>query len=55
MYVDRDINVISTATGKTFRTYVTANTTAADAKLDIEVSNPLSDIELDNIVVRRVT
>jgi parallel beta-helix repeat protein/VCBS repeat-containing protein len=55
LYVDRDIDVISTSTGKTFRTYVTANTSAADAKLYIEVSNPLSDIELDNIVVRRVT
>ncbi|MBP9779339.1 tandem-95 repeat protein [Candidatus Gracilibacteria bacterium] len=55
LYVDREIDVISTASGKTFRTYVTAQATASDAKLDIEVSNPLTSIELDNIVVRRVT
>lgn len=55
LYVDRALDIVSTATTKTFRTYVTANTTAADARLDILVSNPSTDIELDSIVVRRVT
>ncbi len=35
--------------------YITANADVSDARLDFEVSNPSSDIELDTIVVRRVT
>lgn len=55
LYVDRVLDIVSTASTTTFRTYVTANTTALDASLDFIVSNPSTDIELDSLVVRKVT
>lgn len=54
LYVDREFDVVATATGNTFKAYVKANTDAADAQLDFILSNPGSDAEFDNIVVRQV-
>lgn len=53
-YIDRDLDIVSTSTGTTFKAYVKANSTAADARLDFIVSNPSTATEFDNIVVREV-
>ncbi len=55
LYADRVIDVVSTASGKTFSSYITANADVSDARLDLEFSHPGEDIELDTVVVRRVT
>jgi parallel beta-helix repeat protein/VCBS repeat-containing protein len=54
LYADRVIDVVSTASGKTFSSYITANATVSDARLELEFSNPGMDIELDTVVVRQV-
>lgn len=54
LYADREFDVVATATGTTFKAYVKANTDAVDAELHFVLSNPGSDAEFDNIVVRQV-
>lgn len=54
LYADRQLDVVATASGTTFKSYVKANASAADAELDFILSNPNSDTEFDNIVVRKV-
>ena len=55
LYADREFDVVATASGTTFKVYLKSNTTAADARLDFILTNPNSDAEFDNIVVRKVT
>jgi hypothetical protein len=49
------VTVISDGTGSLFRAYVVANTTAADARLDLSFSNLSSTFTLDNVGVKQVT
>lgn len=55
VYSDRIAETYSTATGRTFQFYIYTNTTAADAQLSFETSNPDIAFEMDEVSLRRKT
>lgn len=55
LYGDRAIETYSTSTGRTFRFYITATTTAADAQFSLESTNQNISLEIDEVSFRRKT
>jgi parallel beta-helix repeat protein len=55
IYGDRIVETYSTATGRTFRFYITTTSDAADAQLSLESTNQDIALEIDEVSFRRKT
>ncbi len=55
LYADRVAETYATSSGRIFKLYLTASTTAADAQFSLETSNQNVAYEIDSVSVRRVS
>lgn len=55
LYSDRVAETYATNSGRTFKFYLKATTTAADAQFSLETSNQNASYEIDSVSVRRVS